>query len=250
MPEMRPPSAAELLNAWERGLALSPAHRAMLLLIAACPDTGVPVLKQLTIGQRNARLLALREWLFGVQVAGVAACPQCGERLELAFDTRDLQAGPLVTDGDEGTPLRVVAEGVEVSFRVPKCEDVLAIAAAPDAGIARRELLKRCVLSAEREGQPQSADDLPQSVVSLVAEGMAQADPQATVQLSLTCPACSQSSSAAFDIASFLWTEVEAWARRTLRDVHVLATAYGWREADLLALSPTRRRLYLDMIGG
>jgi len=70
------------------------------------------------------------------------------------------------------------------------------------------------------------------------------------VQLSLTCPACSQSSSAAFDIASFLWTEVEAWARRTLRDVHVLATAYGWREADLLALSPTRRRLYLDMIGG
>jgi uncharacterized protein (UPF0212 family) len=249
MPEMRPPSATELLNAWERGIALSPAHRAMLLLIAACPDMPVPVLKQLTIGQRNARLLALRKWLFGGQVAGVAACPQCGERLELAFDTRDVQAGPLITDGDEGTPLRVAAEGFEVSFRVPNGEDALAIAGAADGEIARRELLKRCVLSAERAGQPQSADDLPMAVVSLIAEGMAQADPQAMVQLSLTCPACGQRWLAAFDIAAYLWAEVDDWAKRTLRDVHVLASAYSWREADILALSPTRRRLYLDLIG-
>jgi len=27
----------------------------------------------------------------------------------------------------------------------------------------------------------------------------------------------------------------------------VLAAAYGWREGDVLALSPWRRRLYLDL---
>jgi hypothetical protein len=87
------------------------------------------------------------------------------------------------------------------------------------------------------------------AVVSLIAEGMAQADPQAMVQLSLTCPACGQRWLAAFDIAAYLWAEVDDWAKRTLRDVHVLASAYSWREADILALSPTRRRLYLDLIG-
>ena len=40
---------------------------------------------------------------------------------------------------------------------------------------------------------------------------------------------------------------MHAWARRTLRDVHVLARAYGWREADVLALSPTRRQIYVEL---
>jgi hypothetical protein len=35
-----------------------------------------------------------------------------------------------------------------------------------------------------------------------------------------------------------------------LRDVHALATAYGWREADIVAMSPWRRQVYLDMVSG
>ena len=33
----------------------------------------------------------------------------------------------------------------------------------------------------------------------------------------------------------------------TLRDVHGLAAAYGWREEDVLRLSPTRRQIYLEL---
>jgi hypothetical protein len=50
------------------------------------------------------------------------------------------------------------------------------------------------------------------------------------------------------DIASYLWSEIHAWAGRMLRDVHALAAAYGWREADILAMSPWRRQAYLEMI--
>ena len=38
-------------------------------------------------------------------------------------------------------------------------------------------------------------------------------------------------------------------ALRLLGHVHALARAYGWREADILAMSPARRQVYLDLAG-
>lgn len=77
-----------------------------------------------------------------------------------------------------------------------------------------------------------------------------QADPQANVQLNVSCPACSHQWQMTFDILSFFWTEISAWAQRILREVHVLASAYGWHEADVLAMSSMRRQCYLQMVGG
>ncbi len=54
--------------------------------------------------------------------------------------------------------------------------------------------------------------------------------------------------SVAFDIVSFLWNELNAWAIRTLREVHILASAYGWSETDILAMSPWRRQFYLEVL--
>jgi hypothetical protein len=47
---------------------------------------------------------------------------------------------------------------------------------------------------------------------------------------------------------SFFWQELDDWADRVLRDVHELASAYGWPENEILALSPRRRQCYLDLI--
>ena len=65
-----------------------------------------------------------------------------------------------------------------------------------------------------------------------------------------TCPACGHDASITFDVVSYLWNEIDEWAKRVLVEVHVLAAAYGWSERDVLALSPRRRRLYLEMQGG
>ncbi|MEA1978379.1 MAG: phage baseplate protein, partial [Chloroflexota bacterium] len=66
--------------------------------------------------------------------------------------------------------------------------------------------------------------------------------------MTLTCPECSHQWEVLFDIASFLWTEINNWAERTLRTVHQLASAYGWAEREILNLSPVRRQLYLGMV--
>ncbi len=51
-----------------------------------------------------------------------------------------------------------------------------------------------------------------------------------------------------FDVVSFFWSEICVQAKRLLREVHTLARAYGWREADILNMSTARRQFYLEMV--
>ncbi|MET0722074.1 MAG: hypothetical protein ABWY64_14700, partial [Tardiphaga sp.] len=51
------------------------------------------------------------------------------------------------------------------------------------------------------------------------------------------------------DMPDYFWGEIENWAQQTLDDVHRLATAYGWDEESVLALTPARRAAYLVRCG-
>ncbi|WP_051722444.1 hypothetical protein [Streptomyces albus] len=119
------------------------------------------------------------------------------------------------------------------------------------AAAARRVLLARCTVSAARNGEPVAADRLPdvlpERVRRRIAEAAERADPAAEVTLRVACPECGEATPAELDIASYLWTELDSWARDLLLDVHLLATAYGWSEPEILALSPLRRRYYLEL---
>jgi hypothetical protein len=75
------------------------------------------------------------------------------------------------------------------------------------------------------------------------------ADPLADVRLAVTCGECGHQWDTTFDIASLLWTEICAAVERLLSDVHMLARAYGWSEAEVLAVGPRRRQYYLQAVG-
>ena len=85
-------------------------------------------------------------------------------------------------------------------------------------------------------------------MLDALTEAMAEADPQSHLELALSCPSCQLDWQSVFDIASYLWSEIETWALRILSEVHILASAYGWRETEILALSPLRRQLYLERV--
>ena len=242
---MYTPSAAELLDVWERGLPHPLIERALGLLAVAYPETARESIAHWSIGRRDAGLLRLREALIGPQLTGLARCPQCGDQLELAFTVSDILAQP--AEGAESYAQDIA--GYAVQFRLPDSTDIATIAAETDVQRARQQLFCRCVLQVSRDGEPTTADQLPDDVILAVSQRMAVIDSQADVQLALTCPNCAHAWEAAFDIVSYLWSEINAWAVRLLHEVHRLASAYGWREADILALSPMRRQMYLDMIG-
>jgi hypothetical protein len=254
---MRPLSTAELLTAWEWGLAQPYGQRALMLLAAACPDSPVDALAELSIGQRDALLFTLREWTFGSHLIGLATCPGCGEQLELGLDAADIRAetsSQVSPDQrqaatEDGT-FTLVVDSYEVRFRLPNSVDLAAIAGCEDVADARHRLLTRCLQTTQPGGQDGPGDPLPADVFDAVVERMVQLDPLADVQLALTCPECGEQWQVMLDIVQFFWKEIDAWAGRVLRQVHVLASAYGWRQDDILALSPQRRQIYLDMVSG
>ena len=233
-------SATNLLTAWEQGIAQHPLQRAVALLALAWPERTTDEWSKVSIGERDRGLLRLREELFGSRFEAIASCPECGERLELTFSTQDLLAQRTSSE-----PLKLTSGGYEVDYRVPTTDDLLAVAG--DPGQARELLMERCV-EARNDGVAISASALPDEVVRLLGQKMADADPQAEVQILLNCPACSHRWPTVFDILSYLWGEVEDWAQRLLQDMHALASAYGWSERDILSMSATRRRLYLELV--
>jgi hypothetical protein len=246
---MRALSASEQLRVWERGRRQTSARRCLILLAAASPESSPDELARLSVGQRDARLLTLREWMFGARIESVVACPECAERLELVFDAADIRAKSEAENAAPGATYLLRLDGYEVRFRPPNSSDLEAVAECR-ADAARDQLLARCALETKRGGaKKRGANQLPLKLANALVERMAQIDPQANVQLSLTCPACRNAWSATFDIASFLWSEIENWAPRVLREIHVIAFAYGWREADILEMSAERRSCYLEMIG-
>ena len=137
----------------------------------------------------------------------------------------------------------------DVSFRLPNSLDLVAIDDVKDLAVARQLLFQYCVMTASHKGEECPKDILPSLVLDRAAVLMAQADPQADVQLALSCPQCGHGWQAVFDLVAFFWAEISAWASQILREVHTLASTYGWREADILAMSARRRQYYLDMVG-
>ncbi|MCA1553916.1 MAG: phage baseplate protein, partial [Chloroflexi bacterium] len=129
---MRALSAPELLDVWERGLPLHPVERGLALLAAASPDQTWDALAALSIGERNARLLTLREWTVGSQLTSLATCPVCGEKLELNFDVSDIRATSQAPD-----ELLLQLDGEPLRFRLPNSRDLLAIARERDVSAVR-----------------------------------------------------------------------------------------------------------------
>lgn len=242
--DMHPLSAAQLLDVWERGYGQTPAQRALTLLRAASVEESSETLAQLTVGRRDARLLRLRELIFGSTLSSIVRCPTCGETLEFAIDVRDV-----LIESDPPADVTLSVADFDMTLRLPTTADLIAMSTAPASVLSgRRLLVQRCMLHLEKQGASVDVADLPEDVIVAISETLSEADPQADIELAVECSVCGHAWDAPLDIVTFFWAEIDAWAQRTVHDVHVLASAYGWREMDILTMSAWRRQLYLQMV--
>ena len=233
---LRPPSGADETFLLEEADGLSPARRTTALLTRCLVRLGpheppaAEHVRALTAGDREALLLHLHRLAYGERLDCLLSCPQpeCGERLDL-----ELRVGDLLLATYEHASPEHEADGVRV--RPPTGADLEAAAdrAADGLDAAERVLVERCVL----EGGPDDLDDL-----------LAELDPQADLQLDMTCPACGRAFSVAFDAGDFLGRELARDADALLREIHGLALHYHWPESELRAMPPRRRRRYLALL--
>jgi hypothetical protein len=235
---MHSPSERELLQLWERGEARHPIDRALLLCSAARPDLTVETLVGLPLGRINAQLLRLRAALFGDSLLLQARCEACNEALELPLMVGELlgQVAELEVAG------AISCQGFW--FRQPTSRDLAGVAGHDDAEAAAVQLLESCWID-----KP-DGEKLTKTLLSAVDALLEQGDPLADPQLVVSCPACDRQMTVTFDPGQLLWEEVGEQVRQFMFQVHVLAKAYGWTESDILALSPRRRRKYLQLAEG
>lgn len=237
-------SPTTIVQTWESGAGRRPGEQALTMLAGSGAVRGETI-NALTVGQRDRALLDLRSALYGRWLDCVATCPGCDNPVEFTLDAVELRgAGP----GAEHTAdHQIHTNGYEIAFRLPTAQDLAVIAATDDESTARKMLIDRCVTTATFDDLPVRARELPREVVDAIGKRIGELDPDAETRLDLTCPHCAHSWSLLFDIVSFLWAELSASAKRLLHEVAALARAYGWRETDILAMSPTRRRVYLEL---
>lgn len=236
--DLQPISPSQLLDILDTGSGRSLHARAIQILHAAAGDQRDWPHEPL--GNVNDALLRFRELQFGTRLDFVDRCPHCGHGVEFhldstAFSNAQGVAKRSITLGDKEVIVRpyTPADFLQVDHSV---ED--------DPESAARELLSSCIANTDTvDLSSLTAEDW-----SLVAGAIAEADPLSEILFDLECPDCGGKWESLFEPTSYLWRELVNLGERLLREIHMLARAYGWDEATCLRLTPERRGRYVQLI--
>ena len=216
-----------------------PVERALALAAPRRRRTRTP-LARLPLGRRDARLLALRAALSGPALEATATCPALrrGGRVRAR---RRRAARPRRRGASAPEPVEV--GGRRVTWRPPDSRDV----AARRAGEARTSSAccsTRVLLERLRRRRRRA---LPTRCASAVdgCDGRG-----GSARRGAGRPRVSRLREpfvADVDVGAFVWAEVRARALRLLQEVDALARAYGWTEAEVLALGERGAAAYLEL---
>lgn len=232
---MGSPSAAQLIALWDGSPAVS-AHRRLEPLLAAM-EPGAALGRD-TLGVRNRRLLALHRSLSDAPLDARLRCAACGTDNEFAVPAASI----LDCRAPDPAARAVVRSGRRrLTFRLPLMADIEA-APGPAAEDALAHIVARCRIG----GKPGERVCAP--VLARLAARFESLDPAARIVVALRCAECRGALRATIDIAEFVAADVERIVDRLLREIDVIARAYGWTEHDILALPAARRRRYVAMI--
>ncbi len=238
----------QMLTIWEHGLDQPMLQRALVMLMAAYPEISPDQAAKLSIGVRDSHLFRLREQLFGSRIHNSAKCPCCKEQVEWENEVADICI-PMLPGVTSSERFMLEVEGYRICFRLPSSIDIAEIMNRHHNNMISNALLAQCVLSVEKDATPMDVQQIPEHAIQALELRLDELDPQAQINIDLTCPGCTHQWKVLFDIVSFLWQEINHWAERMLQAIHALARGYGWSEEEILNLSPVRRQLYLGMLG-
>lgn len=232
-----------LLEAIDAG---APVAAALTLLLGRCAQAGgLPLgahAGELTVGEREALALRLRTAALPPPMRATMTCAGCGEMLELDLDPEALAAAAQAPAGEA----LLEADGYRLTCRPVTGADQEAAAAAQADGA--RTLLARCVRATDARGAPVAADSLPDEIAERAAEMVLDLDPGAETTLAATCPGCGGAVTGTLDAGAFVLSELARHAAALPAQVLAIARATGWREAEILAMPPARRRRYARLL--
>jgi hypothetical protein len=189
------------------------------------------------VGSRTAALLRLLGATdASAQELGFSARCSCGEPFEFALPLAALLDRP-----QDGACIEAPLEGGRhVRLRRPTGEDLRRWR---DMQAGSRDQAMQTMLDGLLLAGEARAEDLPQ-----LARALAECDPLVAFSVLCPCPACGADNEVPIDLEAVALARLERHRRALLREVHALASRYGWSEAEILALPPARRAQYRALI--
>jgi hypothetical protein len=227
-------SAADLVCWWPP--PKEPVHERLVALLEALDG---PDARAQTLGGHHQRLLQIHQAAIGTPLEAVVTCPNCGVENEFVVPVALILALPTP---DPGWRAQVEIDGTPATTRLPTVDDL-----AETTGMSMAEAVR---VLADRTCTPRpEPGPLGDETVRLLATDWERADPAAHITLDLACVSCDAELTVSVDPAEFVARDLDRHVSRLLGEVHTIASAYGWREGEILALPRDRRRHYLELIG-
>ena len=194
--------------------------------------------RQLVVTDFEWLLMQMRAERFGRKVALGFACPHCAARAEIEFRVEDCleAATPQQVAGVEDDAERPGWRRLgAIRFRLPTAGDQVAVlrTARPT-----EKLAELCLDEAARRAPHRARAE----------RAMAAMAPLVSRNLPGACPACKADVLVAFHVASVVVSEWRRAAATAHEEIDLIARAYHWSEAEILALPQPRRRAYAERI--
>jgi hypothetical protein len=204
----------------------APPPVATTAVLAACLGAADTEIWSWTVNRRLQGLIAVATATRGADWTSTVRCEACGALMDLP-----LRLDAFRRDED---PLAIALDGVEIAL--PTGADQKAWLEAGTDGPAAMQARLLPPSLAGREAEVEAA--------------LADADPLTVLAIETGCPECGAANALELDLEATCLALLAMEQRRLVDDVHALAAAYHWSEAEILAVPPRRRRLYLDRIAG
>ena len=167
-----------------------------------------------------------------------AQCHDCGAAYDFQLSLDHMPRG---TAGP-GYPVVEIATSLGPRrFEAPNGSHEEALAQARNFADPRRDLVALLALA---ETALTDAGRYSEADLARIETILDEVTPDIADRISATCPECAAVTEAAIDPLSFAFPRAET----LLREAHLIARAYGWREPSILALPSHRRRAYARLI--
>lgn len=218
----------DLLDGWQSG-AGEPAQRRFTALLDGEPGE----LASDSLGQRNRRLIALLTRWVDRPVEAHVVCPTCAGTNEFVLP---LAAMTELPDPPPGARVDLAGH----SFRLPTMEDI------EELGSDAAALARRCADDQKLGLIP----DLDSGQLAALGDKFDALDPLARLTTDFACTACDKEICAEVVLEDFVAAELTRTIDLLMRDIDVIAAAYGWSERDIATLPAERRARYVGLIAG
>ena len=200
------------------------------------------LLRRLSIGDRVALMLHLRQLELGDKLDCTVSCSSCLKAMSVVLSVAKLlnmtHPAPSASYGMEagGFCLEIrpfTAQDQDLILKVKKeDDDVLQIMA------------KSCILNSDVP----LPEKLSTEVIEALGQRLEQIDPLSDIVLDLSCFECGDKFQISFNVEDFILQELGISHGDIESEVHWLALHYHWSENEILSLPMQRRRKYISLI--